>query len=212
MKIYEYGNSDAAIVLVQPVDDHDMAGLEAEAAEILRLAEKDFCLLAIKVDSWNRDLSPWQAPAFFWNDDFGVGAMETLAGILKLCREEDKTYFLGGYSLAALFSLWTAYQTDTFVGIAAASPSMWFPGFVDYMKENTSQCSNIYLSLGDKEEKTRNVVMAKVGDCIRDMHGWLKEQGINCILEWNAGGHFREPELRTARAFAWLLEQLPFTA
>lgn len=212
MKIYEYGNSDAAIVLVQPVDDHDMAGLEAEVAEILRLAEKDFCLLAIKVDSWNRDLSPWQAPAVFWNDDFGVGAMETLAGILKLCREEDKTYFLGGYSLAALFSLWTAYQTDTFVGIAAASPSMWFPGFVDYMKENTIQGSNIYLSLGDKEEKTRNVVMAKVGDCIRDMHGWLKEQGINCILEWNAGGHFREPELRTARAFAWLLEQLPFTA
>lgn len=89
---------------------------------------------------------------------------------------------------------------------------MWFPGFVDYMKENTIQCSNIYLSLGDKEEKTRNVVMAKVGDCIRDMHGWLKEQGINCILEWNAGGHFREPELRTARAFAWLLEQPPFTA
>lgn len=212
MKIYEYGNSDAAIVLVQPVDDHDMAGLEAEVAEIRRLAEKDFCLLAIKVDSWNRDLSPWQAPAVFGNDDFGVGAMETLAGILKLCQEEDKTYFLGGYSLAALFSLWTAYQTDTFAGIAAASPSMWFPGFVDYMKENTIQCSNIYLSLGDKEEKTRNVVMAKVGDCIRDMHGWLKEQGINCILEWNAGGHFREPELRTARAFAWLLEQLPFTA
>lgn len=58
MKIYEYGNSDAAIVLVQPVDDHDMAGLEAEVAEIRRLAEKDFCLLAIKVDSWNRDLSP----------------------------------------------------------------------------------------------------------------------------------------------------------
>ena len=212
MKIYEYGNSDAAIVLVQPVDDHDMAGLEAEVAEIRRLAEKDFCLLAIKVDSWNRDLSPWQAPAVFGNDDFGVGAMETLAGILKLCQEEDKTYFLGGYSLAALFSLWTAYQTDTFVGIAAASPSMWFPGFVDYMKENTIKCSNIYLSLGDKEEKTRNVVMAKVGDCIRDMHGWLKEQGINCILEWNAGGHFREPELRMARAFAWLLEQPPFTA
>lgn len=212
MNIYEYGNSDAAIVLVQPVDDHDMAGLEAEVAEIRRLAEKDFCLLAIKVDSWNRDLSPWQAPAVFGNDDFGVGARETLAGILKLCQAEDKTYFLGGYSLAALFSLWTAYQTDTFAGIAAASPSMWFPGFVDYMKGNVIQCSNIYLSLGDKEEKTRNAVMAKVGDYIRDVHGWLKEQGCNCTLEWNKGGHFREPELRTARAFAWLLEQPPFTA
>ena len=108
--------------------------------------------------------------------------------------------------MAALFSLWAAYQTDTFAGVAAASPSMWFPGFVDYMKGNDIQCSDIYLSLGDKEEKTRNPVMAKVEDCIREGHAWLKEQGANCTLEWNKSGHFREPELRTAKAFAWLLQ------
>ena len=50
MVTYEYGNPHAVITLVQPVDDHDMAGLEAEVAEIRRLAEKDFCLLAIKVN------------------------------------------------------------------------------------------------------------------------------------------------------------------
>ncbi|SEH33622.1 esterase [Selenomonas sp. KH1T6] len=206
MVTYQYGNPDADIVLVQPVGEHDMAGVEAEVAEIRRLADKEFCLLAIKVDNWNLDLSPWQAPAVFGNDDFGDGARETLAGILKLCQEEGKSYYLGGYSLAALFSLWAAYQTDTFAGVAAASPSMWFPGFVDYMKGNDIQCSDIYLSLGDKEEKTRNPVMAKVEDCIREGHAWLKEQGANCTLEWNKSGHFREPELRTAKAFAWLLQ------
>ena len=92
-----------------------------------------------------------------------------------------------------------------FAGIAAASPSMWFPGFVDYMKNNAIQCTNVYLSLGDREENTKNAVMADLGDCIRDGCAWLKEQGLNCTLEWNTGGHFREPEVRTAKAFAWLL-------
>ena len=32
-------------------------------------------------------------------------------------------------------SLWAAYQTDVFAGIAAASPSIWFPNFLQYMKE-----------------------------------------------------------------------------
>lgn len=205
MITYEYGNPNADIVLVQPVDDHDMAGLEAEVAEIQRLTDKEFRLLAVKVDNWNHDLSPWQAPAIFGNDDFGNGAGETLVEILKLCQEEGKVYYLGGYSLAALFSLWAAFQTDIFAGVAAASPSVWFPGFVDHMKESAIKCSNIYLSLGDKEEKAKNPVMAKVGDCIREGYAWLKEQGCNCTLEWNKGGHFKEPELRMARAFAWVL-------
>lgn len=206
MCIYEYGNLQADIVLVQPVGDHDLAGLEAEVAEIQRLANKEFRLLAVKVDDWNQDLSPWPAPAVFGNEDFGNGAGETLTEILEVCQDEDKIYYLGGYSLAALFSLWAAYQTDRFAGIAAASPSIWFPGFVNYMKSHAIRCSNIYLSLGDKEEKTRNAVMAKVGDCIRDGYAWLKEHGIDCTLEWNKGGHFKEPELRTARAFARLLK------
>ena len=206
MVTYEYGNPHAVITLIQPVDDHDMAGMDAEVAEIQRLSGKDFRLLAVKVESWNHDLSPWPAPAVFGKDDFGNGARETLTEILELCKDEDKVYCLGGYSLAALFSLWAAYQTDRFAGIAAASPSIWFPGFVDYMKRHAIRCSNIYLSLGDKEEKTRNAVMAKVGDCIRDGYAWLKERGIYCTLEWNKGGHFKEPELRTARAFARLLK------
>ena len=201
----KYGNPHAVITLVQPVDDHDMAGIEAEVSEIQRLSGKEFRLLAVKVESWNRDLSPWPAPAVFGKNDFGDGAEAMLSEILKLCQDESKVYYLGGYSLAALFALWGAYQTNKFAGITAASPSMWFPGFVEYMKNNTIKCANVYLSLGDKEEKTKNVVMAGVGDCIRDGYAWLKRQDINCTLEWNTGGHFKEPEMRTAKAFAWLL-------
>ena len=63
--------------------------------------------------------------------------------------------------MAGLFSLWAAYQTDAFAGVAAASPSIWFPDFLQYMKEHDIRTESVYLSLGDREEKTRNLVMAK---------------------------------------------------
>ena len=63
--------------------------------------------------------------------------------------------------MAGLFTLWAAYQTDAFAGVAAASPSIWFPDFLQYMKEHDIRTESVYLSLGDREEKTRNLVMAK---------------------------------------------------
>ena len=195
MKIYEYGEANAATILIQPVDDHDMAELDAEIKEIKRLTDTDFCLLAMKVDNWNHDLSPWEAPAILGDDAFGDGAKTTLTEILRLCGDN-----------AGLFSLWSSYQSDIFAGIAAASPSVWFPGFAEYMRENRSKARKVYLSLGDKEEKTKNPVMAKVGVCIREGYALLCQQGVKSILEWNNGGHFKEPELRTARAFAWILK------
>ncbi len=82
---------------------------------------------------------------------------------------------------------------------------MWFPGFIDYMKTHEIKCSGVYLSLGDKEEKIKNPVMKKVGDCIKEAHSYLEGRGINCTLEWNQGNHFKDTEIRTAKAFAWAL-------
>ena len=108
------------------------------------------------------------------------------------------------YSLAGLFALWAAYQTDVFAGVVAASPSIWFPGFVDYMKANDIKVKNVYLSLGDKEEKAKNPTMATVGDCIREAYAWLNEQGVNVTLEWNQGNHFKDADVRTAKGFTWV--------
>lgn len=206
MIIYKYGNPEASIVLIQPVGDHDLPEIEDEVAQIRQLTALDFQLIAVKVDDWNRDLSPWEAPAVFGNEDFGNGAAVLLEEILLLCSNEGKRYYLGGYSLAGLFSLWASYQTERFVGIAAASPSVWFPGFLPYMKEHEMKSRAVCLSLGDKEEKTRNPVMATVGDCIREAHAWLQQCGIPCTLEWNPGNHFRDPGMRTAKAFAWVMQ------
>ena len=204
MEIIRYGDTSAGRVLIQLTEEHELEYLEGESARIGETAD-DFCLAAVKVDDWNQDLSPWQAPAVFGNEDFGNGAAKTLETVLGICSDSSKKYYIGGYSLAGLFSLWAVYQTDVFSGVAAASPSMWFPGFIDYMKEHEIKTDKVYLSLGNKEEKTRNPVMATVGNRIREAEMLLKEQGTDCILEWNQGNHFRDPDIRTARAFSWLI-------
>ena len=75
------------------------------------------------------------------------------------------------------------------------------------MRERKIKSGTVYLSLGDKEEKTRNPVMATVGVRIRGAEILLKEQGINCVLEWNPGNHFKDTDQRTAKAFAWVMKQ-----
>ena len=206
MKIYKFGNNNADIILVQPVDEHDLSAIENEIAFIKQEVDKDFGLIAVKVDDWNNDLSPWPMKAVFGNHDFGSGASKTLNEILKLCDDKTKTYYIGGYSLAALFSLWAVYQTNIFSGVASASPSMWFEGFVDYMKNNQIKTNKVYLSLGDKEDKTRNQIMATVKERIEISYSFLKEKGVNTTLEWNKGNHFQDFDLRVAKAFIWLMK------
>lgn len=207
MITYTYGNPEASIVLMQPVDDHDLSEIESEITQIQKMTSLDFQLIAVKVDDWNKDLSPWKAPAVFGNEDFGDGASRLLEEIMLLTSDDNKIYYLGGYSLAGLFSLWASYQTDRFTGIAAASPSVWFPGFLTYMKEHENRSRAICLSLGDREEKTKNTVMATVGDRIREVYAWLQQCGIPCTLEWNPGNHFKDPGMRTAKAFAWVMKK-----
>ena len=205
MITYEYGNPEADTVLIQLTGEHELASLENEVREIEKRTSKEFRFIATKVENWNDDLSPWKAPAVFKTEDFCGGASKTLENIIALCADKNRKYYIGGYSLAGLFALWAACHTDIFSGVAAASPSVWFPGFIDYMKTYKMKSQNVYLSLGDREEKTRNPVMAQIGNCIKEEYRCLLENGINCILEWNKGNHFKEADIRTAKAFAWIL-------
>ena len=91
--------------------------------------------------------------------------------------------------------------------VAAASPSVWFPGWMEFEQQYPIQAQHVYLSLGDKEERTKNTIMAAVGDNIRTLHSRLTERGADCTLEWNSGGHFKDADLRTAKAFRWVMEE-----
>ena len=212
-----YITDTAIYLLIQPVDEHDIEVLDNEVEEILNNTDKHFSLIAFKIEDWNNELSPWEAPPAFGKKSFGSGATETLEFIEsrlippvkeKYDYSDDVKVILGGYSLAGLFSLWSAYKSKTFSGIAAASPSVWFNGWDEFMNNNTPLSNTIYLSLGDTEEKTKNKVMSAVGDNIRKQEQLLKNDNINTILEWNKGGHFSNSDIRVAKAFVWCIENL----
>ena len=79
MKQYHYGNPDAQMVLIQLVGEHDLLLMEQEIGIIKKLTDNaDFYMIAVKVDDWNNDLSPWAAPPVFGKEPFGDGAKATL--------------------------------------------------------------------------------------------------------------------------------------
>ena len=204
-----YQDAEATHLLIQPIDEHDLEVLDQEVKAIKELSDKPFSLLAFMIKDWNQELTPWAAPPVFGKVPFGNGAGKTLGFItnqlLPEVQENIPHLILGGYSLAGLFALWAGYQTDRFEGIAAASPSVWYPQWIDYASENKPLAKSVYLSLGDKEEKAKNPVMAQVGNAIRKQHELLTEQKINTILEWNTGNHFVDSDKRMAKGFAWLI-------
>ena len=130
--------------------------------------------------------------------------------VLPMLRERygELPAILGGYSLAGLFALWAGTQTNTFAAVAACSPSLWIKGWSEYADAHPLQAKAVYLSLGDKEEKTRNPLSATVGDRVREQHDRHQFAADHCTLVWEKGGHFVTPHLRLARAFAWCINSL----
>ena len=206
-----YSAPSPQILFLQPVDEHDAELLDREI-EAMRDCALPFALAAFEVKDWNRDLSPWEAPPVFGKVPFGGGAEETLRFVTdrllpelraRLTLAEGTKICIGGYSLAGLFALWASAQTDAFSGVAAASPSVWFPGWIDYVRAHPIRAEKIYLSLGDREERAKNPTMATVGDRIREQYALLQAEHT-VTLEWNPGNHFQDSDLRTAKAFLWL--------
>ena len=212
-----YAGENARFLLIQMADGYDMQGMDREAETIAEQAAAPFLLTAVPVGDWNRELSPWSAPPVFGSEGFGNGAADTLKYLRETLLPDlrrdfslapDVRLVLGGYSLAGLFALWSGHVSEGWDGIAAASPSVWFPGFLPFAAEQPIRSKAVYLSLGDREERTRNPAMRRVGDCIRELYALYGERpGVHTALEWNEGNHFRDPDLRMARAFLWTMRR-----
>ena len=204
-----YQDAETTHLLIQPIDEHDLEVLDQEVDAIKGLSDKPFSLVAFMIKDWNQELTPWTASPVFGKVPFGNGAEDTLkfitSRLLPEVQEETIHKILGGYSLAGLFALWAGYQSDEFESIVAASPSVWYPKWMEYATNNKPHAKSVYLSLGDKEEKTKNPVMSQVGNAIRRQYELLTEQEVKTILEWNVGNHFVDSEKRTAKGFAWLM-------
>lgn len=213
-----YLNENTEYILIQPVDENDISVLDNEVKHIEENTDSNFSLVAFKIEDWNSELTPWEMPLLRGKGNFGDGAAGTLEfikndlipALLEYINIENKEikYILGGYSLAGLFSLWSGYQTDVFEGIAAVSPSVWYKKWIEYVEAEKPLSEKIYLSLGDTEEKTKHQILSKIGDNIRKQHEILENLGnVKTVLEWNEGNHFKNPDIRTAKGFLWVMNK-----
>ena len=203
---------------MQLVSERQGEDLEREA-EMIAAAGMPFTLVAVPVRDWELELMPWAEPAVSKRPEVGTGAGETLRYLIEalLLARDNGTQaaslrntppvILGGYSLAGLFALWAACQTDRFGAVVAGSPSLWAGDWPGYAAGHAMQARQVYLSLGDREERSRNKTFARVGDRIREEYRRLQQQlgKENTTLVWEEGGHFADPAARMARGFVWCL-------
>lgn len=209
-----YRAGEPRIALLQPVDGRDGQSPERQAQYIRQNTDLPFLLCAFPVEDWDRELSPWPAPAVFGGAPFGGGALRTLAYVeerlLPALRDRygaDMKAVTGGYSLAGLFALWCGYVSPLFTAVTASSPSVWFDGWLEYAADRAPRAKAVYLSLGDREKKARNRRLARVEDCIRAQKRLLDASGVQNTLVWEPGNHFQNAAERTGRGFAWALER-----
>lgn len=208
-------DEEPEVLLVEPLDEREVTALDEELSAIKARCKRRFAYVALIVKDWNQELAPWVAPPVYGKVPFGNGAAETHRVIEDGVVPEMMRRFgtlkgadiiIGGYSLAGLFALWCGYESDLFTAVAAASPSVWYPGWMDYVGHRKPKTERIYLSLGDAEAKTKNATMSTVEQNIRDMSDILKKlPGVDSTLVFNPGGHFKDPVLRTVQAFIWVL-------
>ena len=107
-------------------------------------------MVGIDPDPADRGLAqytPWSHPAYKPGaPDFGGGAevflADTVLPVATALRREHPEGPIGlfGYSLAGLFGLFAMLNTDVFSTYLLASPSTWYPGFVNRVARTPLAC------------------------------------------------------------------------
>jgi len=210
-----YHLTEGTAPLIYSIDYHENGQLLLDACK--QVDCKGFNLVTISGLHWNQELSPWPVETVVSKDDnFSGGADEWLPLLTNEIVPQvehllDATLAwrcLAGYSLAGLFAMWTAYQTDLFTRILSASGSMWYPNWLEYARQHepAAKLSGLYLSVGDKESTSRNAVLQTVGDRTQALARLMTDRGVNTKFEFNPGNHFKNPPLRVVKGIKWLLE------
>lgn len=193
-----------------------------DGEEVFRLVKKEtdkpFSLLTVRSFDWNDALTPWKAEAIFRNDkDYGGKADGFLQELTDVILPQVKgkadispaNVALCGYSLGGLFALYAGFRTDVFDALVSASGSFWYDGFVGFAEKTpfSRNVRYVYLSLGDKESKTRHPIMRTAEEKTQEIYRILREKGVNVTFTFNEGGHFDQPNARLAQGVAAFLQR-----
>ena len=147
---------------------------------------------------WNNDMTPWQAPAVK-EGVFGGHAAQFLERLkedlffnleisLKIRKPRRS---LVGVSLSGLFAVWSTGCMPLFEAVGSVSGSLWYDGFLEWMKSQEKfHCERYYFSLGNKEKEGKNKRLASVEEATLEAVDLLKSVGKVVTFEYTEGNHF----------------------
>ena len=213
LSLFRAEKADSPLIIFDQFSDEG----EAVYQELRKQNAPECNFLSIAIHDWQREMSPWYAPALSKDGEaFSGGADAYLESLLTAIlpwateRIHGKASFKGiaGYSLAGLFALYALYNTDAFTRVASMSGSLWFPGIKEFCKENTMKIlpEKLYLSIGDQESRTRHPILKTMQENTEELLGYFRSLGIPCKYELNRGNHFQDVNLRCAKGILELLQ------
>ena len=156
-------------------------------------------IVAISGMKWNDDLTPWKAPALNpKEEDFKGRAKNFLSSLLsdlfinteQSLRLNHPKRHLIGISLSGLFALWATTETNKFNSVASISGSLWYDGFVEWFKEQELHADRYFLSLGNKEVKSKNERLASVESCTEATLQIIRDKNKEITFITDEGNHF----------------------
>lgn len=222
-KPFECGWKKAALYCAEQADAPliILNNFSGDGASVIRAMEEigtpDCHLLVVGNLNWDHDMTPWYCPPTSENDTPCTGGADEYLELLltriipqarTMLQSEPRFTGIAGYSLAGLFALYALYQCDEFDRAASMSGSLWFPDFKEYVlsHELRKRPEKLYLSLGDREAKTRNPYLKTVQDHTEQIVAHYKETGLDVTWELNQGNHFKDAALRSAKGVKAILE------
>ena len=109
-----------------------------------------------------------------------------------------------GVSLSGLFAIWVGLNTNTFTNIISISGSLWYDGFIEWMKEQapSTQLKKVCMLLGEKEKNAKDKRMATVEERTLAAANILRLKSKAAVsFELVEGTHFSPILPRLERAF-----------
>ena len=111
-----------------------------------------------------------------------------------------------GYSLGGLFALYAFTHDRIFSACACLSGSLWYEGWVDYLRELPFEGAGKYafFSLGKKESKAGAPIMHSVLDNMGQCADILRDRGCEVACSIGPGNHMQHHRERFETGLAAL--------
>lgn len=166
-------------------------------------------VVMVPVRCWNAALTPWPAAGLYRGEpDFGGNALVTLhelvdhaipaiegsVGLLPSARA------ICGYSLGGLFALYALVNVDAFSACACLSGSVWYEGWVDYLRRLDRRLEGrfAYLSVGTKEKRASRPILKGVQRNMEECAAVLRDCGCAVRYQTGPGNHMQYVDERFA--------------